>query len=79
MAKLYVAQIQYPDGHSEVLEDKFKTLDDAKKVAKNIVNQVKYTEQYHGSDVLQADRGKVKYWIMEVENGESKIVFESKK
>ncbi len=39
--------ISYPDGHIEIIEETFYTLEQAKEYGENMMNQIAATEQFH--------------------------------
>ena len=50
--------ISYPDGHLEVIEETFYTLEKAKEYGESMMNQIAVTEQFHKGekDILGAPR-----------------------
>ena len=42
--------VSYPDGHIEIIEETFYTLEQAEEYGKNILNQIAATEQFHNGN-----------------------------
>ena len=74
MDAFYAIDFSYPDGHVEEVRQRFKTAQDAVEFGKDMLNQVRYTESFHGdSDGKQEPY----FYVIKIENGKRKVVFDS--
>lgn len=80
--KSYKLFMHYPDSHSEEIDEVFSSLEAAKAYGKDMLVQIDYTEAFHDTvDDLISSKARKKpfYEIMEIEGGEKKLIFKSKK
>ena len=78
----YILYITYPDGHVEEIEERFSSVEEAKKYAEELLLQVANTERYHyahGDSKGIQKRGKASFIISKKGPSGSQIVFDSKK
>ena len=78
---IYKVNVTYPNGNVEEIEESFSTLDEAKSFGQNLLNQVGYNTGYKCSVLDDEEVRHVKpfFIIIEKNNNESKIVFDSNK
>jgi len=78
---IYKVNVTYPNGNVEEIEEAFSTLNEAKTFGQNLLNQVGYNANYKGSILDDEGVRHVKpfFIIIEKNNNESKIVFDSRK
>ena len=71
--------VYYPDGHVEVIEETFVSVEKAKEYGVNMLNQIKATESYHADKhgiLGGSKRHKAHFEVCEV--GSHKVVCEGK-
>lgn len=77
----YKIAVAYPDGHTDSLEDIFRSLEEAVETGKNLLGQISYTERMHetGRSFDGFDTSLEPYFIVRhITDKEHKIVFDSR-
>ena len=72
--------ISYPDGHVEIIEETFATLEKAKQYGENMLNQISVTEKFHknGDDILAPRLQKPHYEVYRKSEGKRELVLKKK-
>ena len=82
MEKIYIVQVTYPDGHSEQIEETFKSGREALEYGGGILSQIAATEQFHGRNAIDEFGDEVKkepyFIIIEVNGKKRSVVFDSR-
>ena len=77
----HVLYVTYPDGHTEEIQERFSTVEEAIDYAQKLLVQVENTERYHyahGDSKGRKPRGKSSFVVEKRENGRSEVVFNSR-
>ena len=82
MAKFRL-EFSYPDGHLEVIENDFDSLEEAKEFGDNLYNQVLATERFHkrrddDGDIGYHKPGKAYYYVTKRDGNNRTVVFDSR-
>ena len=48
--EIFELLVSYPDGHIEIIEESFYTLEKAKEYGESMMNQIAATEQFHNGE-----------------------------
>lgn len=82
MEKQYVVQVTYPDGHTEQIEEIFKSGREALEYGAGILSQIAATEQFHGRNAIDEFGDEVKkeayFIIIEVVGKKHSVVYDSR-
>ena len=78
--EVFEVLVSYPDGHIEIIEEQFYTLDSAREYGESMMNQIAATEQFHsgGDDLEPRHLQKPYFEIYQKVNGERELVEKGK-
>ena len=81
MSVIYEVQVTYPNGHSELVEETFRSFDAAVEFGKSMLAQIAQTEDYHGKGVFfgREKKQSATFVVIKREGEEHSIVFDSAK
>lgn len=82
MEKYYKVDVLFPDGHTQEMDDKFASLEEAVNFGYNVLSQIGETERYHKHDGFDSfsfkELRKPRFFVNEIENDNKICVYESK-